>query len=373
MKFLKEFEKAIAGEEGVGDSAEPPRYWYSTGNYCLNRIISGSFYRGIPQGRLTALVGPSGTGKSYMLGNIVTEVQKESDWSFMMDSENALDNDFMGNIGVDVNKDYIYKSVTTMPNVIKVMSEFFKGYKKEYGEDPSNGPKVFIGLDSLDMLSTESELEHFGKGESTGDQGQRAKQAKAMLRQFVQAVKPFNISMGVTAQPYQASQAQILQGEGVWAVNQAIRFSLSQIILLKKLKLRDKEKEIIGINMTAEGFKTRFTKPFQTVDIAIPYDTGIDPYSGLKEVLISLGVIQKSGSWMINPETGDKFQTTAELNALAPGLIEKAEKLSNKFVKAGSAVEDEDPDQADDAETLQDKRKQRILKAKAKSETPTPE
>jgi len=60
MDFLKSFEKDVASMDGVSTSSAPPRYWYSTGNYVLNRIISGSFTKGIPQGRITDLAGPSG-------------------------------------------------------------------------------------------------------------------------------------------------------------------------------------------------------------------------------------------------------------------------------------------------------------------------
>jgi hypothetical protein len=45
--------------ENVNLDAKPPVFWYSTGNYAINRIISGSYTRGIPQGRVTAFVGPS--------------------------------------------------------------------------------------------------------------------------------------------------------------------------------------------------------------------------------------------------------------------------------------------------------------------------
>ena len=70
MDFLKDFEKTIDKIDGVGGSSQPPRYWYTFGNYVLNRIMSGSFMKGVPQGRITGLAGPSGAGKSFVLGNL---------------------------------------------------------------------------------------------------------------------------------------------------------------------------------------------------------------------------------------------------------------------------------------------------------------
>ena len=60
FSFMDKFDAELNKMDGVGTSSLPPRYWYSTGNYVLNRIISGSYYNGIPQGRITDLAGPSG-------------------------------------------------------------------------------------------------------------------------------------------------------------------------------------------------------------------------------------------------------------------------------------------------------------------------
>jgi recombination protein RecA len=49
--------------------------------------------------------------------------------------------------------------------------------------------------------------------------------------------------------------------------------------------------------MKCEGYKTRFTKPFQSVTIEVPYESGIDPFNGLLEVAKDLGVVKKAGSW----------------------------------------------------------------------------
>jgi hypothetical protein len=266
----------------------------------------------------------------------------------------------MGNLGVNVNENYMYKSVITIPHVIKVVSSFLKGYREEYADDLLNGPQVIIGIDSLDMLSTEQELEHFEKGDNSSDQGLRAKQLKQMLRQFVQAIKDLNVAMVVTGQVYRAKQEQILQGEGVWIVNEAIRYALSQITLLKKLKLKDKEKEILGFRMIAEGFKTRFTKPFQTVEVEVPYDTGIDPLSGLKDCLVGLGVLEKAGNRWQLVGTDDPF-FEKDIADHAENLLVKAEAMSNEYVKAGATDAEVDTD-VDSAEDMKAKRKKAASK-----------
>lgn len=331
MEFLKSVSKDLEKAGIAVGSSEPPRYWFSTGNYVLNRIVSGSLKKGIPQGRITAFTGPSGTGKSFLVGNAVREAQKEGAFVVVLDSENALDDGFMQSIGVDTDKDYFYVSVDTIPQTKKVVSQVIKGFKKEHGDGP-DAPRLLIVIDSLDMLMTETEEDNFDKGISKGDQGQRNKQLKAMLREFVQAIKRPNISMVITAQVYK--NQDIRNGEGVWVVSDAIKFSLSQVMLLTKLKMRDSTtREVHGILMKAEGYKTRFTKPFQTITLEVPYDTGMDPYSGLLEVAVSLGLVDKRGSrYAITGE--EKSWYSKEFHKYAADILEQADALSDKFLEA---------------------------------------
>lgn len=294
MKFLNKVVKDLV-KAGIDEgSSEPPRYWYSTGNYVLNKIISGSFHKGIPQGRVVGLAGPSGSGKSFMAANIIKSAQADGAHIVVLDSENALDDDFISAVGADPTKDYTYFDVDTIEQTQKVLSAFMTGYKAEY-DNSHDAPRVLIVIDSLDMLMTETEHENFDKGVTKGDMGQRAKKIKSLLRGLVQAVKRPNISIVVTCQVY--ANQDIMNGEGKWIVNGAVKFSLSQIVLLTKLKLKDTgSREVKGIKMKVEGFKTRFTKPYQVVTIEVPYDSGMDPFNGLLAVAVEMGIVDKRGS-----------------------------------------------------------------------------
>lgn len=294
--FIDDFEKDISKVEGISESSQPPKWWISFGNYVLNRIMSGGYDRGVPQGRLTGVTGPSGAGKSFIIGNVIKNAQAQGAMVLVVDSENALDDEYMESIGVNPTREagYFYKGVRTIPQVQKVISAFIKRYREQYAGS-EDAPKVLIAVDSLDMLMTETEEENYGKGVTKGDQGQRNKQLKAMLRTFVHDIKDLDIAMMVSSQVYK--NQDVLNGEGVWIVSDAVRYSLSQILMVTKLKLKDKATgNFEGIKLRAQGFKTRFTKPFQTVELEVPYDKGIDPASGLLEVAVAFGVLEKRGS-----------------------------------------------------------------------------
>ena len=342
MNFLKDFEKEIDKIEGISGVSLPPANWASFGNYVLNKIMSGLFNRGTPQGRITAIAGPSGAGKSFLVGNLIKNAQDAGYYILVCDSENALDNDYITKIGVDINNGYNYKDVSAISHVNKIVSKFIKGYTAEHGSAPVNEqPPVLIVIDSLDMLATDTELENFAKGDQKGDQGQRAKQHKAMLRNFVAGIKHLNIQIVVTHQVYRCTQDQILAGEGLWKVGDAIRYACSQILLVTKLKLKE-DSEITGVRMKCEGFKTRFCKPFQTVTIEVPYTTGMDPNSGLIEAMEGAGIIKRSGSWYNIVGSDVKFQAK-NMAEYVNIMLELAEAQENSFLAVGDD-EEEDKD-----------------------------
>ena len=308
----------------------PPSHWYTTGNLAVNKIMSGDYYRGIPQGRVSILAGPSGAGKSFLLGNIIKAAQDDGAFILALDSENAIDTDWLQRIGVDVDPEkFLGISVVTIADVVSTVSDFIKMYEKEYGKYNYDAPKVIICLDSLDMLLTETEEAHFNAGVQKGDQGQRAKQMKAFLRTTVSRIKALNIAFIGTHQVY---PADVMAGEGKWAINNAIRYSASQIILITKLKLKEGT-EVTGIRMSCETFKSRFAKLGSKVEVVVPYDVGMNPYSGLVDLLEADKVVVKSGAWLNCTFPGEKtfsFQSTKMDKALVERL------LSHPFITSQS-------------------------------------
>lgn len=295
ISFLKDFNKKLEKMETVITDFSPPKFWYSTGNLAVNKIISGSFTKGIPQGRISTLAGPSGSGKSYILSNILKNAQAQGAFVLLLDSENAMDVGYLKKIGVDISPDnFLYAGVTTFSDCVKIVSEFVGSYEKTYGTNNPNAPSVIIALDSIDMLITDSENDHFDSGVQKGDQGQRAKQSKHMLRTIVSRIKRSPMAFIVTHQVY--PNADLMNGQGVWIVNNAIRYSASQIMLITPLKLKE-GKDVIGVRMRIETYKSRFAQVGTKVEVEVPYLTGMNPYSGFLEMMEEMGVVTSAGAW----------------------------------------------------------------------------
>jgi hypothetical protein len=73
------------------------------------------------------------------------------------------------------------------------------------------------------------------------------------------------------------------------------------VVAMKKLKLKEDEdgnktSEVNGIRAACKVMKTRYAKPFEGVQVKIPYETGMDPYSGLFDMFEKWGVLEKQGN-----------------------------------------------------------------------------
>jgi hypothetical protein len=45
--------------------------------------------------------------------------------------------------------------------------------------------------------------------------------------------------------------------------------------------------------------KTRYAKPFESVQVEIPYETGMSPFSGLVDLAESKGLLKKEGNSLV--------------------------------------------------------------------------
>ena len=130
-KFRKSITKSI---QGLGIGFSDPTDWISTGNYALNYLISGDFNKGVPLGKVTVLAGESGSGKSFIAsGNLVRNAQKQGIFVVLIDSENALDEQWLQALDVDTSEKKLLKlSLSMVDDVARTVSDFMKGYKGAY-------------------------------------------------------------------------------------------------------------------------------------------------------------------------------------------------------------------------------------------------
>ena len=272
-KFRKSITKSVPG---VSAGFRDPDTWVSTGNYCLNRLISGDFHKGVPLGKVTVLAGESGAGKSFIAaGNIVRHAQQQGIFVVLIDSENALDEKWLHALDVSTDEDKLLKlNVAMIDEVAKIISEFMKDYKAEYADaDEQDRPKVLFVLDSLGMMLTPTDVDQFNKGDMKGDMGRKPKALAALVRNCVNMFGDYNVGMVATNHTY-ASQDMFDPDDKI-SGGQGFIYASSIVVAMKKLKLKEDEagnkiSEVRGIRAACKVMKTRYAKPFEGVQVKIP-------------------------------------------------------------------------------------------------------
>ena len=294
-KFRKDITKSI---EGLSVGFNDPTDWISTGNYALNYLVSGDFNKGIPLGKVTVFAGESGSGKSYICsGNLVRHAQEQGIYVVLVDSENALDEDWLKALGVDTSEDKLLKlNMAMIDDVAKTISQFVVNYK---ALPPEDRPKVLFIIDSLGMLLTPTDVNQFEAGDMKGDMGRKPKALTALVRNCVNMFGSLNIGMVATNHTY-ASQDMFDPDDKI-SGGQGFIYASSIVVAMRKLKLKEDEdgnkvSEVLGIRSACKVMKTRYSKPFESVQVKIPYTTGMNPYSGLLDLFEKSGLLKKEGN-----------------------------------------------------------------------------
>jgi len=249
-------------------------------------------------GKVTVFAGESGAGKSYFAsGNIIKNAQEQDIFVVLIDSENALDESWLQALGVDTDPAKLLKlSLCMIDDVAKTISTFMIDYKAMAEEDR---PKVLFVIDSLGMLLTPTDVKQFEAGDMKGDLGRKPKALTALVRNTVNMIGAYNVGIIATNHTY-ASQDMFDPDDKI-SGGQGFIYASSIVIAMRKLKLKEDEDgnkvtDVKGIRAACKVMKTRYAKPFEAVQVKIPYETGMNPYSGLTDLAEKRGLLVKQGN-----------------------------------------------------------------------------
>jgi RecA/RadA recombinase len=181
-------------------------------------------------------------------------------------------------------------------DVAKTVSVFMQDYK---AMPDGERPRVLFVIDSLGMLLTPTDVDQFDKGDLKGDMGRKPKALTALVRNCVNMFGSHNVGLVATNHTY-ASQDMFDPDDKI-SGGQGFIYASSIVVAMKKLKLKEDEDgnkvtDVLGIRAACKVMKTRYAKPFEGVQVKIPYETGMNPYSGLLELFEKKGVIVQQGN-----------------------------------------------------------------------------
>lgn len=301
--------------------------WVPTPHYDLNRILSGSLFKGIPEKTLTMLVGPEASFKSSFMCLSMVNAQQMGYTPVILDTEGAWTGDFVRNWGLDPD------------NILYVYTPFVDEATTTLGQLIGEDEKFIIGLDSLGNLETEKlqdditktkrddngEETKGGDGRAKADQGQLQKKIKRLLKIVLSICKRQN-SIGLISGHFYGSPNSYGSAEEIGGGKHA-KLAPHIIVSLKKSSMTELKKtglvegsgpntKIMGTQIRAITLKNRFYPAFQECTVNIDYMKGINPYSGLEKLAMDSGYIHKGGAWYTNTITEEKVQGTHNVYSL---------------------------------------------------------
>lgn len=271
--------------------------------YDLNRILTGYLRKGLFEKTWTLIVGPEHSFKSSFTALCLANAQKKGYKIVIIDSEGAWDSNFIRRWGL--NPDEVLYIYTPWVDEVKVILAQILDSSEE---------KIAIALDSIGGLDKKKILNDALDGDPKADQGGLQKDLKPMYKLLLNIVKTKK-SIAITTGHYYGSPGTYGDGDAIGG-GKAAKLLPDIIISLKKSKIFDDNKHVIGNSLKAITLKNRIYPPFNEASVEIDFEKGLNRFAGLADLAVAAGIISKGGAgWYtwINKETGEEIKVQGEV------------------------------------------------------------
>jgi len=321
--------------------------WVSTGSPMLDLAISNRPNGGLPVGRIAEITGLEGSGKSLLAAHAIADTQAKGGLGVYIDTENALNQEFLEAIGVDIKK-MLYVPLETVEDIFEAIDSIIESVRSS-----DKKKLVTIVVDSVAGASTKVEIS--ADYDQAGYATQKAIIISKAMRKVTNLIGRERISLIFTNQL--RTRMGVSFGDP-WTTSggKAIAFHSSCRIRLKQMgQLKSKiggVDQVVGIKTRAQVIKNRMGPPLRSVDYDIYFDSGIDNYGSWLQMMKTYNLVKQSGAWYtyVDKETGEEIKFQAknfeELLAEQPELKESIYKeicdayiMSYKESSAGSNID----------------------------------
>jgi protein RecA len=262
--------------------------WLSTGSTLLDLAISNRADGGLPVSRIVEFSGLEGTGKSLICAQMIAETQRRGGQSVYFDSEYSVDKNFWKALGVDI-KNVNYNPFNTLEDLFTKLEQCIGAYRKA-----EKNALLTIFVDSIAQSSVEKEMEseHGVDGYNTG----KSIIISKAMRKITGLIATQRILLIFTNQVRHNMNAGPFGEKWIVPGGKALPFACSvRVRLSNKGKIKDSNKEVIGIECQAQVTKNRCGPNHRAVSFDIMYDSGIQDRSSWIDFMKTHGIITGTG------------------------------------------------------------------------------
>lgn len=316
----KEAGSQVAYNLAYDESPTHVKRWISTGSKQLDYIIANKPNGGLPEGRIVEIFGPPSIGKSHIAIQIARSTQQMGGIVVYIDTENATSVENLGLLGVDISKRFVYVDTHCTEEVLAISENTIMKAKAMDKDVP-----ITIIWDSVAASSPKAELIGDYDKDSIGLQ---ARAISKGMRKITGIIANQNVLMICLNQI--RTKIGVMYGDPTTTPGgKAIPFHSSvRIKLGAGQPITNKDKEVIGINVSAKTIKNKVAPPFRTVNFEIHFGKGIKEHEQIFDLLRKHGAESSGGKTLEISGTGSWKSFTVIDEKTGELLIEK------KFYKA---------------------------------------
>jgi recombination protein RecA len=280
---------------------------------------------GVPRGRIVEIYGPESSGKTTLALHIVAEAQKAGGVAAYIDAEHAMDADYAGKLGVDVDQLLI-----SQPDSGEQALEIAEALVR------SNGVDVIV-IDSVAALVPRAELD----GEM-GDSlpGLQARLMSQALRKLTAIVAQSNTCFIFINQIREKIGVMFGSPETTTG-GRALKFYSSLRLDIRRIGAIKDGDRVAGNRTKVKVAKNKVAPPFREAEFDIMYGEGISREGDLLDLAVLHRAVEKSGAWFSykGERLGQGRENAKTAMRENPEVLRKIEK--DVKVKLGLPVREE--------------------------------
>ena len=290
---------------------------------------------GLPKGRIVEIYGPESSGKTTLTLSVIAQAQRSGATCAFVDAEHALDPEYAGKLGVNVD-DLLVSQPDTGEQALEITDMLVR----------SNAVDVII-VDSVAALVPKAEIE----GEM-GDMhvGLQARLMSQALRKITGNIKTANCLVIFINQIRMKIGVMFGSPETTTGGN-ALKFYASVRLDIRRTGSVKEGDDIVGSETRVKVVKNKVSPPFRQAEFQILYGKGIYLNGEIIDLGVANGFVDKSGAWYAyqGNKIGQGKANAAKYLEENPEVKAALEKqIRDKLLNSGAAAEAKDSKDAKD-------------------------